>query len=104
MKKVIMWKYFNPDRLFGGWGWSIEKVWDDWNHIYSAPYYVEIPDDFHIKKTAYGQLMYFRDGWDYGYDLSKTSSAEVCTPLLIGGKDVETVKVRVIGPAPDDAE
>ena len=29
MKKVIMYKYFNPDRLFGGYGWSIEEVWDE---------------------------------------------------------------------------
>ena len=37
MKTVIMHKFFNPDRLFGGWGWSIDEVWDDWNHIYSDP-------------------------------------------------------------------
>lgn len=70
MKKVIMYKYFNPDRLFGGYGWSIEEVWDDWNHIYSDPYYVEIPDNFNLGKTVIGEEMYFKDGCNQGYELT----------------------------------
>lgn len=93
-----MYKYFNPDRLFGGYGWSIEKVWNDWDHIYSDPYYVEIPDNFNIGENITGEKMYFKDNCKIGYEVhigrkyNKNSS-----PYLLGGSPVESIKLKVLG-------
>lgn len=98
MKKVIMYKYYNPDRLFGGWGWSIEEAWDDWNNIYSEPYEVEIPDDFRLANNIYHKVMYFKGSCNIGYQLSKSGNDENCMPYLIGGSPVECIRLKVIGP------
>lgn len=97
MKKVIMYKYFNPDNLFGGYGWSIDKIWDDWNHVYSDAYEVEIPDNFSIGETITGEKMYFKDGCDLGYQLNIGNiNFKNGNPYLIGGSPTESVKCNVI--------
>lgn len=102
MKKVILYKYFNPDKLFGGYGWSIKEVWDDWNHIYSDPYYVEIPDNFNLGETNIGEEMYFKDGCNQAYKLTiGKTDCENGNPYLIGGSPVESIKLRVIGIVPE---
>lgn len=98
MKIVIMYKYFNPDRLFGGWGWSVKEVCDSWNQIYSEPYKVEIPDDFYLGKTETGREIYFKVGCNRGYELTiGRSDCEDSSPYLIGGSPVERIKLHVTG-------
>jgi hypothetical protein len=98
MQKVIMYKYFNPDPLFGGYGWSIEEILYDRNSIYSNPYYVEIPDNFHIGESVTGEKMYFKDGCDHGYKLEiENRYSENSRPCLIGGNPTEVIKLNVIG-------
>lgn len=100
MKKVIMHKYYNPDRLFGGWGWSIKEVWNDWKHIYSDPYEVEIPDNFKLEETVMGEEMYFKEGCNVGYEVFiGCSKNENGSPYLVGGSPVEEIKLKVIGKA-----
>lgn len=101
MQTVIMWKYFNPDRLFGGYGWSLEEVCDGWNNIYSNPYYVEIPDDFALGEAQDGSAAYFRGDDRQGYEVAGGNRAEGCNPYLIGGSRAESIRCRVIGPVPD---
>ena len=103
MKIVTLWKAYNPDRLFGGYSWHLEEVWDDWNHIYSDSYYVEIPDDFNLGETVTGETLYFRDGCDIGYDLTiGNTNHKNSSPYLIGGNPVENIKLRVIGMVRED--
>lgn len=105
MKTVIMHKFFNPDRLFGGWGWSIDEVWDNWNHIYSDPYEVEIPDDFILGKTIADEKMYFKAGCDRGYELTiERTDCENSSPYLVGGSPAESIKLHVIGKVTEDGE
>ena len=97
MKQVVIWKGYNPDRLYGGYFWSIEEVFDDWNRVYSDPYLVEIPDDFNLSKTITGEKMYFRDGDDNGYALYAGSPEQENTnPYLVGGSQSERIKCTVI--------
>lgn len=98
MKKIILHKYHNPDRLFGGYGWSMEEVWDDWKHIYSDPYEVEIPDNFSIGKSNFGEEMFFKDNCNMGYDLGIDGRYNKNgKPYLVGGSPVEMVFLNVIG-------
>lgn len=105
MKTVVMYKYSNPDRLYGGWGWSVNEAWDDWNHIYSDPYEVEIPDDFYLDKTIADEEMYFRTGCNQGYELTiGRTDCENSSPYLVGGNPVESIKLRVLGKVEEDGE
>lgn len=80
--------------------WSAEPVWDDWNHIYSTPFWVEVPDGFNLAETICGDKMYFRDGCKYAYSLTiGDSGCENSAPYLIGGSPVERIRLKVIGPA-----
>lgn len=94
--RVIMYKWNRV--MEGRWGWNLEKVWDEWNRVYSSPYYVEVPDDFKVYKSVTGEKMFFRNGCDIGYEICGTSSLEDCEPVLIGGSPVEIVKIKPIGP------
>ena len=103
MKRVVMYKYFNPDRLFGGYGWSIEEVWDDWNQIYSDPYYVEIPDNFNLGENVTGEKMYFKEGCNHGYQLTIfDENNKNGSPFLIGGDSTELIKLKVVGIVPEN--
>lgn len=97
MKKVIMHKW-NAVRT-GRWGWSLNKVWNDWDNIYSDPYYVEIPDDFDLSEPVMGEKLYFKSGDHIGYKLTSTNNLKNCIPCLIGGNPVEIVKLKVVGTA-----
>jgi len=94
MKKVIMYKW-NAVRS-GRWGWSLKEVWNDWDNIYSDPYYVEIPDDFELGKTVIGEEAYFKIGCNQGYEIASTSELKNCSPCLIGGSSVEIVNLKVL--------
>lgn len=102
MQTVIMYKYFDPDRLFGGWRWSAVRVTYQWERIESEAYYVEIPNDFSLGKTMRGQAAYFRGDDIRAYDVAGSSSYESCVPCLIGGSPVEYIRCRVIGPVPKE--
>jgi hypothetical protein len=98
MKQVVLHKFYNPDRLFGGYGWSLDEVRDGWNGIYSDPYCVEIPDEFHIGETVTGERMFFKDGCDTGYTLTiGRSDCANGNPYLVGGNHVEMIKLNVLG-------
>lgn len=103
MKKVIMHKYYDPDRLFGGYGWSIEEVYNDWDHIYSQPYYVEIPDNFNLGETVAGDVAYFKDGCNYRYEVEiGRRDCENSSPYLVGGCPGESIRLNVIGIVPEN--
>lgn len=97
MKKVILWKVYSFDRLYGGWNWSIEEIYNDWDHVYSDPYWVEIPDDFYIGENMSGQKMFFRAGCDMGYILTIGRNCENGNPYLDGH-----IKLNVLGPVNKD--
>lgn len=102
-KKVIMWKYQNCNQPSRCYGWSEKEVYNDWDHIYSDPYYVEIPDDFSLEKTKFGDMMYFKKGCNRAYEvLTYRPYCEGCSPYLVGGDPTETIKLKVIGPVPED--
>ena len=96
MNTITLYKGYNPDRLFGGYFWSLEEVWDDWNHIYSKPYLVELPENFYVGKTIYGEKLIFQKGNNYGYEVSSLSSCENCNPYLIGGNPTRKIKLKVL--------
>lgn len=103
MKTVIMYKYHNPDKLFGGWRWSTTKIWDKWNHIYSEPYEVEIPDDFYLGQSVTGEEIYFKVGCKQGYNLViGRANCENSSPFLIGGCPIEKIRLKVIGKVKKD--
>lgn len=100
VKKVIMYKSHNysPTPLYGQtWEWSIEEVWDDWNHVYSDPYEVEIPDDFELGETTGGMIMYFKKGCSAGYEIgSEDPRKESGRPCLFGGSFPEIIVLNVV--------
>lgn len=105
MKKEILYKTFDTDPLRGGYDWSIGKVSNSFrqNYVYSEPYYVEIPDEFHLAETQAGNMMYFKDGVDRAYTLTiGNGKTENGNPYLIGGSPVESIKLKVLGPVPEN--
>lgn len=97
MKTVTLWLTYNPDRLFGGYSWHIEEVYDGRNHIYSEPYKVEIPDEFYIGESVYLKKMFFKEGDNRGYELTiGRNDCENSSPYLVGGTSVESIKLKVI--------
>lgn len=100
MNTTILYKYFDPDRLYRGYGWSIKEVFDGLDCIYSDPYLVEIPDDFHLSEAVSGETMFFRQGCHWGYKLCIGDKHDPdSAPYLIGGMPVETIHLKVVGPA-----
>lgn len=100
MSKVMtLYKYQVIDRLFGRFGWSINKIYDDWNHVYSDAYSVEIPDEFYLGENVAGDTMFFKEGKDLAYDLCiGDEHCENGNPYLVGNS--EMVKLKVLGPVP----
>lgn len=96
MKKIILWKSYNPDRLFGGYQWHIDEVYNDWDHIYSEPYEVEILENFEVGVTVAFEKMFFKRGCDKGYYLVIGQNCENGNPYLVGGDPVEKIKLKVI--------
>ena len=88
-------------QMYGGWFWSLEEVWDDWDHVYSDPYFVELPEGFSIGESVSSSLMIFREGCNIGYEVYAGSNTEHCLPHLIGGNPVENITLKVIGPVKD---
>lgn len=99
MKIATLYKVFNPDPHFGGYFWREERVWNDWDGIYSEPYHVEIPDNFYLSETVSGDKRYFKKGDDIGYDVITISGSPDCLPYLSGGKYNELIRLRVLGSA-----
>lgn len=98
VKTVTLWRTYNPDRLFGGYSWHIEEVRDGWNHVYSDPFEVEIPDDFYVGESVMSKKCFFKQGCNQGYELTiGRSDCENGNPYLIGGIPVESIKLKVIG-------
>ncbi len=93
--KAIIYKWHSV--MDHRWGWRLDEFRDGWEHIYSTPYYVEIPDEFELCESVYGSKMYFRKGGTVGFEVCETSNRENCKPLLIGGSPVEIVKLKVLG-------
>ena len=105
MKIVTLYKYYNPDRLYGGYGWSIKEVFDGWDRIYSDPYLVEIPDDLQPAESVCGETMFFKQDCPWGYELCIGDKHNPdSAPNLIGGMPVETIQLTVVGPAPTGNE
>lgn len=100
MKKVIMHKW--QSCRTGTWGWSLNEVWNDWDHVYSDPYYVEIPENFELAETVTGEEMYFADGDRRGYEIVSFSDHENCIPYFVGGSPVKTIRLHVLGPAEEE--
>lgn len=99
MKTVTLYKAFDPDPHFGGYFWREERVWNDWDGVYSEAYHVEIPDDFYLGETAFGETKYFKKGDNRGYDVITMSDAPNCLPYFCGGKHNELIKLKVLGSA-----
>lgn len=95
MKKVILHKTHNP--ILGIWRWSTEEKNDYQNFIFSDPYYVEIPDCFYLGETTLGNTMFFKDGCNVGYELTIGKNHENGSPYLVGGRPVESIKLKVLG-------
>ena len=93
---ITLYKGYNPDQFFGGYFWSLEEVWDDWKHIYSKPYLVELPENFYVGKTVSGEKAIFQEGNSCGYEVSCFSSRENCNPYLIGGNPTRKIKLKVL--------
>lgn len=102
MSKVMtLYKYQVIDRLFGKFGWSVHEIHDDWNHVYSDAYSVEIPDEFYLGKNVAGDTMFFKEGKDLAYDLCISDEhSENGIPSLVGCDEI--VRLKVIGPVPKE--
>jgi len=96
MKTVKMWKTYNPDRLFGGYFWNKEYVYDDWKGVNSDPYLVEVPDEFYVGKSTVDADEIFSTKSQIAYDVCGTSTLKNCRPLLIGGSPVEEVELKIV--------
>lgn len=92
MKKVIMYLEWNYD--FGPhWHWHVEQEWPDWE-----PYWIEIPEDFYLAESNGGDKLYFRKGDDMGHELFISDDSPDGKPVLVGGRPVEMLTLKVIGP------
>jgi len=100
MKKVVLHKTHNP--ILGIWGWSAEEKNDYQNLIFSDPYYVEMPDDFYPEETTLGKTMFFKKGCNVGYKLTIGRNSENGSPYLVGGRPVESIKLKVLGAVEED--
>lgn len=90
MKKITLYKVFN---LYGrSYRWSIDEDGD------CEPFEVEIPDDFRVGESVSYEKMFFRDGDPQGYELVSEGKNASCMPKLIGGTNVNVVKLKVIKP------
>lgn len=97
---IILYKGYNPN-LFGGWFWSLEEVWDDWNHVYSDPYKVELPEEYYVGECITGEHMIFKRDHNIGYDVVIGKNSEHGLPHIIGGTPVEDVTLKVIAKLED---
>ncbi|MDU7706095.1 MAG: hypothetical protein E7J94_02335 [Clostridium sp.] len=95
---ITLYKGYNPN-LFGGWFWSLEEVWNDWDHVYSDPYIIELPEGFYVGECITGQPMIFKKSCNLGYDVCIGQNSENGKPHLVGGHPVENITLKVIGPA-----
>lgn len=92
MKKIIMYLGWNYD--FGHhWNWHEARVFPDYE-----PYWVEIPEDFHLGESKDGKMMYYRGDDDQGYQLFISENSSRGCPVLVGGSPVETIHLNVLGP------
>lgn len=100
MSKVMtIYKYQVIDRLFGRFGWSIQEIHDEQNHVYSDAYSVEIPDEFYLGKNVAGDTMFFKQGKATAFDLCiDDEHCESGNPYLVDYE--EMVRLKVIGPVP----
>lgn len=102
MKIATLYKVFNPDPHFGGYFWREERVWNDWDGIYSESYHVEIPDDFELGESVSGEKMYFKKGCNRGYEIITMPDSPNCAPYLCGGDDpTKPIRLNVLGVADD---
>lgn len=97
MKKIKLWKRVNA-RTKEYW-WGLEEVQNDWDNIHSDPYWVEIPDKYHIGESICGEPFIYPDDRDTPVGLVSSSRLENCYPILYGQ---EIIHLRVLGPAPRD--
>ena len=75
------------------WHWHAEQDWPDWD-----PYYVEIPEDFHLCESKDGQMRYFRGNDNTGYELTISRNSSIGKPVLVGGSHAEMLNLKVLGP------
>ena len=96
MKKITLWKSYDPNPLFGGYQWHLEPVNRQWDCITSEPHTVCLPDDFYIDVNTLGQKMIFKQGCEIAYSLTIGKNCENGNPYLIGGHSVESIKLKVL--------
>lgn len=99
MKKVIMYQTRTANERCLNNAWYLERIWNDWDGVYSDEYEVELPDEYHIGQTSSGEKLIFRDDYNYGFEIYNESYNENAKPYFYDTKLSKRIKLNVIGPA-----
>ncbi len=91
--KIILYKYYNSNKIWGGEGWSVEEKKNYTTE--STSFYVEIPDEFKMVKTKLGG--FFINNNMEGYVLETDMNKN---PYLLGVKD-DIIYLKVLGKVED---